>query len=455
MELYLLLHVESYFGAFCSLGLEVRQCCCSGADCHLLASYFIFSTLYHGTLSSSVYLFPPWKGSTISIVRGWYCAGAYGYANEGRNEARGDGRGEGRGEGRTGYVAEGRIDSRGDARGDSRGDARAVGDGGLEVGIGGFGSNDGAGGAGIGGRHGSPSHPVGSYPPANVGHGLPGVYRTRSDGSYNPSDGRPEQGSLPFMMNNSLPYGGSYERRPESSYGGRGDDSSKGGGSSKNTRKMADSESEDGDSAGGPENSSDEPNARTLKRPRLVWTPQLHKRFVDAVGHLGIKNAVPKTIMQLMNVEGLTRENVASHLQKYRLYLKRMQGLSNDGPSASDQLFASTPLPQSLGGPHYMPNHRDEVGPPSFTSPAVPMPFQALGPDPLGPTHYGAYEHHPYSAMGRGLPQRPPMSDRRNQYSDNENNRHQSHSHGSHNHSHNQPSSPPQRILTLFPTSSH
>ncbi|TKY67374.1 Transcription factor LUX [Spatholobus suberectus] len=85
-----------------------------------------------------------------------------------------------------------------------------------------------------------------------------------------------------------------------------------------------------------------------VKRPRLVWTPQLHKRFVDVVAHLGIKNAVPKTIMQLMNVEGLTRENVASHLQKYRLYLKRMQGLSNEGPSSSDQLFASTPVPQSL-----------------------------------------------------------------------------------------------------------
>ncbi|KAL0390242.1 UNVERIFIED_CONTAM: Transcription factor LUX [Sesamum calycinum] len=86
--------------------------------------------------------------------------------------------------------------------------------------------------------------------------------------------------------------------------------------------------------------------AKTLKRPRLVWTPQLHKRFVDVVAHLGLKNAVPKTIMQLMNVEGLTRENVASHLQKYRLYVKRMQGLSNEGPSPSDHLFASTPVPQ-------------------------------------------------------------------------------------------------------------
>lgn len=84
------------------------------------------------------------------------------------------------------------------------------------------------------------------------------------------------------------------------------------------------------------------------KRPRLVWTPQLHKRFVDVVAHLGMKNAVPKTIMQLMNVEGLTRENVASHLQKYRLYVKRMQGLSDEGPSPSDHIFASTPVPQSL-----------------------------------------------------------------------------------------------------------
>ncbi|XP_030453021.2 transcription factor MYBC1-like [Syzygium oleosum] len=98
----------------------------------------------------------------------------------------------------------------------------------------------------------------------------------------------------------------------------------------------------------------DEP-ARTLKRPRLVWTPQLHKRFVDAVAHLGIKNAVPKTIMQLMSVDGLTRENVASHLQKYRLYLRRMQGLSGGGgggsgaDAATERLFASGPVP-----PHFL-----------------------------------------------------------------------------------------------------
>ncbi|KAE8733951.1 hypothetical protein F3Y22_tig00000916pilonHSYRG00392 [Hibiscus syriacus] len=34
--------------------------------------------------------------------------------------------------------------------------------------------------------------------------------------------------------------------------------------------------------------------------------------------------AVPKKILEHMNVRGLTRENVASHLQKYRLFLKRI-----------------------------------------------------------------------------------------------------------------------------------
>ncbi|KAJ0263751.1 hypothetical protein HA466_0022170 [Hirschfeldia incana] len=112
-------------------------------------------------------------------------------------------------------------------------------------------------------------------------------------------------------------------------------------------------------------NAGDEP-ARTLKRPRLVWTPQLHKRFVDAVAHLGIKNAVPKTIMQLMSVDGLTRENVASHLQKYRLYLKRMQGgLSSGGGGgsdpATDRLFASSPVPA-----HFLHPNRSDHFIPSF-----------------------------------------------------------------------------------------
>ncbi|KAG6433442.1 hypothetical protein SASPL_105056 [Salvia splendens] len=128
-------------------------------------------------------------------------------------------------------------------------------------------------------------------------------------------------------------------------------------------------------------------DAKTLKRPRLVWTPQLHKRFVDVVAHLGLRNAVPKTIMQLMNVEGLTRENVASHLQKYRLYVKRMQGLSSEGPSPSDHLFASTPLPpQSL-------NESSSRG--NGSSVGMPMPI------PMLHGYHGHYQQYGYNGYSQ------------------------------------------------------
>lgn len=68
---------------------------------------------------------------------------------------------------------------------------------------------------------------------------------------------------------------------------------------------------------------AEELQGRALKRPRLVWTPALHKLFEEAVAKIGVNKAVPKTIMQMMNVDGLTRENVASHLQKYRLSLRK------------------------------------------------------------------------------------------------------------------------------------
>ncbi|GAV91344.1 Response_reg domain-containing protein/Myb_DNA-binding domain-containing protein [Cephalotus follicularis] len=67
------------------------------------------------------------------------------------------------------------------------------------------------------------------------------------------------------------------------------------------------------------------------KKPRVVWSVELHQQFVNAVNQLGIDKAVPKRILELMNVPGLTRENVASHLQKFRLYLKRLSGVAQQG----------------------------------------------------------------------------------------------------------------------------
>ncbi|XP_073132111.1 two-component response regulator ARR10-like [Henckelia pumila] len=84
-------------------------------------------------------------------------------------------------------------------------------------------------------------------------------------------------------------------------------------------RKDDDDENEDG-------HESEDPT--TQKKPRVIWSIELHRKFVSAVNHLGIEKAFPKRILDLMGVEGLTRENVASHLQKYRLYLKRISSVA-------------------------------------------------------------------------------------------------------------------------------
>ncbi|KAF5743353.1 putative two-component system sensor histidine kinase/response regulator [Tripterygium wilfordii] len=77
------------------------------------------------------------------------------------------------------------------------------------------------------------------------------------------------------------------------------------------------------------ENDNDMDDSSAQKKPRVVWSVELHRKFVAAVNQLGIDKAVPKRILELMNVEKLTRENVASHLQKYRLYLKRISCVAN------------------------------------------------------------------------------------------------------------------------------
>jgi SHAQKYF class myb-like DNA-binding protein len=49
---------------------------------------------------------------------------------------------------------------------------------------------------------------------------------------------------------------------------------------------------------------------------RILWTAELHNAFLAAVQQLGGADvATPNEILTLMNCEGLTRENVKSHLQ--------------------------------------------------------------------------------------------------------------------------------------------
>lgn len=92
-------------------------------------------------------------------------------------------------------------------------------------------------------------------------------------------------------------------------------------------RKRKDQNDDDEDDGEDSLHENDDPSAQ--KKPRVVWSVELHRKFVAAVNQLGIDKAVPKRILDLMNVERLTRENVASHLQKYRLYLKRLSAVAN------------------------------------------------------------------------------------------------------------------------------
>uniref|UniRef100_A0A453T5Q8 Response regulatory domain-containing protein n=1 Tax=Aegilops tauschii subsp. strangulata TaxID=200361 RepID=A0A453T5Q8_AEGTS len=104
------------------------------------------------------------------------------------------------------------------------------------------------------------------------------------------------------------------------------------------------------------------------RKPRMTWTIALHNKFLEAINQIGLdsKNshlvphsstmlvaaryfhynfydiivgAVPKKVLELMNVDYLSRENIASHLQKYRLHLKRVK--SNPSGDAYERWTSS------------------------------------------------------------------------------------------------------------------
>ncbi|XP_057247084.1 two-component response regulator ARR10 [Beta vulgaris subsp. vulgaris] len=113
------------------------------------------------------------------------------------------------------------------------------------------------------------------------------------------------------------------------------------------------------------EGGRDNEDSATQKKPRLFWSVELHQKFVDAVNQLGLDKAFPKKILDLMDVEGLTREKVASHLQKYRLYLRKVNSGSSLQPGNRLGVFGGEDAHiGSLGGGYGI--YRSLAGPGRF-----------------------------------------------------------------------------------------
>ncbi|KAL3614178.1 hypothetical protein CASFOL_042252 [Castilleja foliolosa] len=86
------------------------------------------------------------------------------------------------------------------------------------------------------------------------------------------------------------------------------------------------------------------------RKQRRCWSPELHRQFINALQQLGgAQAATPKQIRELMQVDGLTNDEVKSHLQKYRLHSRR--NTANSNPQSIGLWMAQEQCNESSGSP--------------------------------------------------------------------------------------------------------
>ncbi|KAL5071574.1 hypothetical protein RYX36_022461 [Vicia faba] len=141
------------------------------------------------------------------------------------------------------------------------------------------------------------------------------------------------------------------------------------------------------------------------KARRVVWSHDLHAKFVEVVNTLGLHDAVPRKIVALMNVDGITTAHVASHLQKYRLHNKKAVHQADRVPSSSTLIQQPTQS-QNIHPPSLLPNkitlhqsHKVPVqiySPPGFNisgvSPSTLVQSQSIKNHPP-PSSFPIYHH--------------------------------------------------------------
>ncbi|XP_073147675.1 transcription factor HHO3-like [Henckelia pumila] len=88
-------------------------------------------------------------------------------------------------------------------------------------------------------------------------------------------------------------------------------------------------------------NKKEEKERQSQRKARRTWSPELHRRFLQALEQFGGPDvATPKLIREFMKVDGLTNDEVKSHLQKYRLHIRK------PNPSCQSTTINSPQTPQ-------------------------------------------------------------------------------------------------------------
>ncbi|XP_057537463.1 transcription activator GLK1 [Amaranthus tricolor] len=127
----------------------------------------------------------------------------------------------------------------------------------------------------------------------------------------------------------------------------------------------------------GANNFSNNNNNQAKRKTKVDWTPELHRRFVQAVEQLGVDKAVPSRILELMGIDCLTRHNIASHLQKYRSHRKHL--LAREAEAANwtqKRQIYGVAMGGGKGGANVSPWYPPTMGFPPMTT--MHQPFRPL-----------------------------------------------------------------------------
>ncbi|XP_043725236.1 myb family transcription factor EFM-like [Telopea speciosissima] len=153
---------------------------------------------------------------------------------------------------------------------------------------------------------------------------------------------------------------------------------------------------------------------QTHRKARRCWSPDLHRRFVNALQMLGGSQvATPKQIRELMKVDGLTNDEVKSHLQKYRLHTRRPSPNPQAAGAAGPQLVVlggiwvppeyTTAAAAHTAGPAIYSAHLASHGSIHYSTQAVPQDFYPPHTSHHVQLHHTLHphQHHLYKASSQ------------------------------------------------------